>query len=528
MEKYSGLLEREYTENREEGGIPTFFTDLNLNQIVRELQDKAKEYKVRGMYHVFPKDYETVCYRQEIYRDIRGKHLEPAFASFAKKMRETREYKERSEKAEDRYQRRMYGFNAVSEYTNGVDLLRKVLIAVAPESEGLQGLRVLLDDMCETKLWRECRKEKEAINEMLTGLRFEVSIDGTNLRVRTRKEETHYFDRIKRLFPQKFSEKVSDKPGEEGLPADYLIRSPFAANERLSFLEEEIVKLYKKIRPDFFEALDRFQEAFGTLIDEDLYRIEEEMQYYLVFSEFQTDMENHGCIFCEPEVRRDRVFRGKEVYDPALARKHKWADREVVSNSFEYRDGEKFFVVTGPNQGGKTTFARSLGQLVYFAMMGLNVPAEAASVPYFETLLTHFSVEESLESGRGKLKEELVRLKPMMEGEQSNCFVILNELFTTAATYDAFVMGQRVIRHFSEAGCLGVYVTHIAELTKAGDDVVSLVALADEKDHKKRTFRIVRKEAEGTGYAVDIVDKHRLGYEELCKRLEEGGLTICG
>ena len=81
-----------------------------------------------------------------------------------------------------------------------------------------------------------------------------------------------------------------------------------------------------------------------------------------------------------------------------------------------------------------------------------------------------------------------------------------------------------MIRHFADQGCLGVYVTHIAELTKAGNDVVSLVALADEQNHKKRTFRVVRKEAEGIGYAGDIVDKHRLGYDELCKRLDEGGL----
>jgi len=157
--------------------------------------------------------------------------------------------------------------------------------------------------------------------------------------------------------------------------------------------------------------------------------------------------------------------------------------------------------------------------------MGLTAPAESAVLPFFENLLTHFSVEESLESGRGKLKEELVRLAPMMREEKGNRFVILNELFTTAATYDAFVMGQRVIRHFADQGCLGVYVTHIAELSKAGEDVSSLVALADENDHKKRTFRIARKEAKGTGYAGDIVDKHHLSYDELCKRLDEGGLT---
>lgn len=522
---YSGVLEREYTEKRRPVMMPEYFLDLNLNQIVRELQEKGKDYDIRGMYYDFPKDYETVLYRQAIYREIREKGLAASFSAFAGKMRETREYKERHEKVRDKYQYQMYWFNAVCSFTAGVELLRKSLADCVPESEGLQGLLQFLEELCGTKLWKDCAADREKIGGMLSGLRFEVSIDGADLKVRTLQQEKYYFDRLKTLFPERFTDKLSERQGEENIPRDYLIRSPFITNEELSFLEAEIVKLYKKSRPDFFKGLDSFYKKYTEIVNERLYRIEEELHYYLVFSQFQDDMEDHGCVFCEPKVGLDRTFAAREVYDLALARKNRWADMEVVSNSFEYRSGEKFFIVTGPNQGGKTTFARSLGQLVYFAMMGFTVPAEDAVVPYFENLLTHFSVEESLESGRGKLKEELVRLEPMMHEEQGNCFVILNELFTTAATYDAFVMGQRVIRHFSEAGCLGVYVTHIAELTKAGDGVVSLVALADEKDHKKRTFRIVRKNAEGVGYAGDIVDKHHLGYEELCKRLEEGGLT---
>jgi len=519
---YSGLLECEYTEQRENAGMPDFILDLNLNQIVRELQNNADEYDIRKMYYSLPKDYETVCYRQEIYREIRGKHLEKSFERFSMKMRETRQYLERHKGAEQKQQYQMYWFNAVSEFTDGVDLLREALSEAKPEARGLVGLLGFVEELCGTKLWEECSKEKEKIKGMLSGLRFELSMDGVNLKVRTQQREQYYFDHLKKLFPHKFS----DRTNEEGVPYDYLITSPFVTNEQLGYLETEILRMYRKSRPEFFKELERFYKKFDKVIEVQMYRIEEELQYYLAFSMFQKDMEAHGCVFCEPKVQKDGgAFVAHEVYDLALARKNRWAELDVVSNSVQYREGERFFVVTGPNQGGKTTFARSLGQLVYFAMMGLTVPAESAVLPYFKNLLTHFSVEESLESGRGKLKEELVRLKPMMQEMQGHSFVILNELFTTAATYDAFVMGQKVIRHFAEQGCLGVYVTHIAELTKAGDDVASLVALADENDHKKRTFRVVRKEAEGIGYAGDIVDKHHLGYEELCKRLDEGGLV---
>ncbi|MBQ8799501.1 MAG: hypothetical protein IJZ55_08050 [Lachnospiraceae bacterium] len=518
---YSGLLEREFTEQQEIIGMPDFFLDLNLNQIVKELQNNADEYDIRKMFFRLPKDFETVCYRQEIYREIRGKHLEKQFDLFSRKMRETRQYLERHKGAEQKQQYQMYWFNAVSEFTDGVDLLRETLVEAKPESKGLAGLLTFVEELCGTSVWEECRKEKEKIKGMLSGLQFELSMDGTNLKVRARQREEYYFDHLKKLFPQKFSERTN----ADGIPYDYLIASPFVNNEQLGYLETEILRMYRKSRPEFFKALEQFYKKFDKMIEVEVYRIEEELQYYLTFSMFQKDMEAHGCVFSEPKVQKDgSAFVAHELYDLALARKNRWADLEVVSNSVQYREGERFFIVTGPNQGGKTTFARSLGQLVYFAMMGFTVPAESAVLPFFDNLLTHFSVEESLESGRGKLKEELVRLKPMMQEIEGNSFVVLNELFTTAATYDAFVMGQKVIRHFADQGCLGVYVTHIAELTKAGNDVVSLVALADEQDHKKRTFRVVRKEAEGIGYAGDIVDKHRLGYDELCKRLDEGGL----
>lgn len=518
---YSGVMERVYVKEQEEAETPEFFQDLNLIQIVKELQEKRKEYDIRRLYLRYPKDYETVVYRHGIYREIRQKKLEEGLKNFSYKMREARKYEKLYRRADHEQQWRMYFFNQVSEYITGMFSLKEELLRASVESEGLSGLLEYVESFCGNPLWKECREEIDRIQEMLAGLRFGLSISGEDLKVTTELKEQYYFEYLKKLFPEKFT----DKKGSYGILQDYLLSSPFATSEMLSYLEGAIVDMYRKTRPDFFDTLAKFYKRFEKIVEADVYRVEEELQFYLVFAEFQEEMENHGCVFCEPRVDRNGRFSVRQVYDIALARKNRWMEKEVVSNSVQYNESERFLIVTGPNQGGKTTFARSLGQAVYLAMMGLDVPAESAALPYFEGILTHFSVEESLESGRGKLKEELVRLQPMMQAEYGNQFVILNELFTTAATYDAFVMGQRVLKHFLEQGCLGVYVTHIAELTKACEGLVSLVALADERDHRKRTFRIVRKEAEGIGYAGDIVEKHRLGYEELRGRLKEGGIA---
>lgn len=518
---YPGVLERVYKEKEPKLVMPDYFSDLNLDQIVKELRDRGEGYDIRSLYLSYPEDVETVWYRQGIYREIRQKGLEGSFKQFSKMMQGTRKYVDLYRKAENEQQWKTFFFYAVREYVQGVNLLQRALGEAAVTSEGLRGLLEYVTGFCTEERWISCMEEIERLEEVFRGLRFRFRIEGGELDVVPDTGDKYYFDYLKQLFPEGFS----GREGEYGLPEEYLLHSPFVNEEMLGYLESEIVKIYRKRYPDFFRALHEFLEKYEGIICEDMYRIEEELQFYLVFSQFQNEMEYYGCAFCEPVAEKEGQFMTTGVYDLALARKNKRTEQDVVSNSVQYRSGETFLVVTGPNQGGKTTFARSLGQLVYFAMMGLNVPATQATLPYFEDLLTHFSVEESLESGRGKLKEELSRLAPMMERKTGKSFVILNELFTTAATYDAFIMGQRVLCHFSEAGCMGVYVTHIAEMTKAHEGVVSLVALADENDHRRRTFRVVRKEPDGIGYAGDIVEKHRLGYEDLCIRLTEGGIV---
>ncbi|MBP3297390.1 MAG: hypothetical protein J6M27_12490, partial [Lachnospiraceae bacterium] len=115
------------------------------------------------------------------------------------------------------------------------------------------------------------------------------------------------------------------------------------------------------------------------------------------------------------------------------------------------------------------------------------------------------------------LKEELTRLAPMMESQKKGTFIIINELFTTAASYDAQIMGRRVMKHFIDLGCMGIYVTHIAELAAEDDGVVSLRAMLN--DQKIQTYKIRRGEPDDTACAENLVSKYALTYEQLKERL---------
>lgn len=205
-------------------------------------------------------------------------------------------------------------------------------------------------------------------------------------------------------------------------------------------------------------------------------------------------------------------------YDLAMA---VGSEEPVISNDLEIKEGERFFVITGANGGGKTTFARMIGQVLYFCRMGLLVPCHSAVIPQFERIISHFSNEESEISGRGKLVEELERLRPMMKEDNKNSFVILNELFTTAATLDAGIMGQKVLDYFMNIHCYGIYVTHIQSLAEEREGVVSMVAELEE-DHHTRSFKIARKPAKEGEYEDSIITRYHMTYEGMKEVIGHG------
>ena len=75
------------------------------------------------------------------------------------------------------------------------------------------------------------------------------------------------------------------------------------------------------------------------------------------------------------------------------------------------------------------------------------------------------------------------------------------------------------MEHFIQKSCYGIYVTHIQELAKESESVISLVAQIEEGQEQRRTYRILPMEAQGQGYSDSLVKEFELGYEDLLRRL---------
>lgn len=231
-------------------------------------------------------------------------------------------------------------------------------------------------------------------------------------------------------------------------------------------------------------------------------------------------MKAAGLEFCYPDVTTgEKETDVAGAFDVALAAKLAPDYARIVANGFRLSGGERILVVTGPNHGGKTTFARTVGQLHYLASLGYPVPAKNARLFLPDRVFTHFEREEDLATLRGKLADELHRIRDVLEHATGDSLVVMNESFASTTLRDATFIGERILRQLTDRGLLGVYVTFVDELTTATGACVSMVGAVDPDNPAERTHRIDRRPADGLAYATAIARKHRLTYPQLAGRL---------
>lgn len=489
---------------------PAFYKDLNLDQVIDRICTLWGE-NVSSFYYYLPAGAAGSDYRRGIMADLKLEGVYHVLCGFMDKMKQRRESFAGKENVSDMLQKAVWHIREADDYCRAFGELFEALKSVPFCSEGMREFMSFLQQYLAGEEFRMMEEEAAALLREMDTFRLVLTYENDRISVAEGETSGEYDAFLEQCFPGH---------GRR-------MESPFGTEPELARLERELLKLFRKKSPDFFRRAEAFYGRYKIYAEDTLLRFASEIRFYLSFYCFEKKMEGAGFRFCVPQMIQNKAGRmyARGLYDLALACANTGRPEGIVSNDMEYGEGERFFVLTGPNQGGKTTFARSLGQLVCLAALGLDVPAEAAGIYGFEAVLTHFSVEESAETGRGKLMDELVRLVPVMEGSCEKTFVVINELFTTAANYDACIMGKRVLEHLINRGCMGIYVTHLAELGRTNPGTVSMRAMLDIRG--ERSFRIERAEAVDCADADSQVRRYGLAYGQLRERLLNGSGYEC-
>ncbi len=509
MRFHSILFDRsEHGVGVDERKEPPFFADLNLDQVLESMIIGRAAYNLKPFFYTPLHDVTAVEYRHEILHDLEKKSVFASVGAFAEKMEAMRKHLAQAKKLYYRYQKERWFLDAVEIYCDAVSSLAEELTRLDVQSRGFLAFREYLTDYIKADGFTALAAETQKLQDDLVRVRYSVNIKGNRVKVSKYDEEADYSAEVEEVFA-KF---------KQGAVKSHLAKFPDWPD--MNHVEARILDLVARLYPDIFQALDDYCVRHRMYLDDTIRAFDREVQFYLAYLEFIAPFKSAGLAFCYPYVStRSKEVRASEAFDLALANKLRRENSAVVCNDFYLKDPERIFVVSGPNNGGKTTFARMFGQLHYLASLGYPVPGRDAELFLPDGLFTHFEREEDLETLRGKLEDELTRIHDILQQATSNSLILMNESFSSTTLQDALFLGQEVLKQIIRLDLLCVCVTFIDEFASLSETTVSMVSTIAPDNPAVRTYKIVRKPADGLAYAAAIAEKYGLTYKSLRRRL---------
>jgi DNA mismatch repair protein MutS len=508
---FQSILSRNGSDSAQTDPIiaPPYFGDLNLDQIIDAVTAGKKEYNLKPFYYAPLRDPETINYRHEVMRDMEDTTLMGSIKGFAEKMIIVRRYLKLVEKLDFNYHKKGWFLEAALEYCDAITEMERNLSMAELKSRGFLAFRQYVTIYTRSPEFRSLLAEAQKVKNGLASVKYCVVIHTGKFSVRRYEGETDYSVEVEKTF-EKF---------KQGTVTDYRVK--LNEGTGMNHIEAQILEFVTRLYPDQFAALDQFCKQHIDFIDKTIRVFDREVQFYIAYLEFIAGIKHKGLKFCYPQVSAtSREVYDYDAFDLALARMLLYDKQPVISNDFFLKEPERIIVVSGPNQGGKTTFARMFGQLHYLASLGCPVPGREAQLYLFDQIYTHFEREEDIRNLRGKLQDDLVRIHNILDQATSESILVLNEIFASTTLKDAVFLSKEIMARVMELDLLCVWVTFIDELSSLSEKTISMVSTVVPENPSLRTFKIVRQPADGLAYAHSIAKKHRLTYEQIKERIQ--------
>lgn len=501
---------REDRLSAQSANAPAYFPDLNLDQIVDAVTSGRPDHDIKPFFYFSLNHVDAIRYRHEVFQDLETPASLQRLKCFTQRIHDLRVHLALVNKLQDRFHKERWFLHAVEIYCDAVKQLAADLVDAPLKSRGMCCFRDYLTTYAEGSHFKSLLQEAQRLSADLSAVNYRVLLRAGSFTVCNYESEPNYSAEIEQTF-EKF---------KQGAVKDYKIAYR-SAPEDMNHIEAKILEFVARLNPEPFSRLVDFYARHAGFLDETIAAFDREVHFYISFLKYLEKFKRADLPFCYPQLSpTSKEVCDYEGFDLALAQKLINANGSIVCNDLFLKGKERTIIVTGPNQGGKTTFARTFGQLHHLASLGCPVPGRKARLYLFDQLFTHFEREEKVDNLRGRLEDDLARIHSTLKQATSRSIIIMNEIFTSTTVQDEIFLSKKVIERIAELDLLCVWVTFIDELASFGPQTVSMVSTIVPENPALRTFRIVRQAADGLAYALAIAEKYRLTHDHIRERMK--------
>lgn len=271
------------------------------------------------------------------------------------------------------------------------------------------------------------------------------------------------------------------------------------------------------------ESLNGFVDEIGAFFDQ----LQMQSAFMTGVCFLQDQMRRYSMSLTFPKVGEKQSYKFKELMELVMCLEQHMVP---VGNTCEIKD-KNMLVVTGANQGGKSTFLRSIGIAQILLQAGMPVLADEYEAPLYPGMFTHFTRREDSEMNSGRLDEELKRMSQIVDYLRKNeeeapgtSLVLLNESFATTTEKEGSVIAYDILQAMTQMGVNVATVTHLLTFAKRlyeekeqekkdkGIQETNVVFLSAERlDSGERTYRMIPCVPQLTSFGLDLYDRMILG-----------------
>ena len=501
-----------------------FIKELQLESMIVLIKDSFRGIPNLKLEDFYTTDEEVLKYRLDVVEDlVQNKALYEMFCKAIPSIQNISDIR-RAMDGDYTIEAALGSIRFLEMYIEIVDLFAETILHTEVKSEGFLVLKQKLREVVEGEEYRSLKAELDK-TETDFGMVKSITL-GVNLDPELHVREAGIVSINTESYHQgTVMDKLLKKVGKDSMSC---ITPLFSVSKGLHLGDAKAVETATRsaLNIIFAKTIKSFEpvvQKYFSLNTAWFVQLLDDIRFLTAGVKFILDMQEKGFVMCKPEIMPMEAKRCdlQGVYNPALA--SKGVEKTVVSNSFTYDEKGRFYLVTGPNHGGKSIFAYSIGMAQALFQLGLYVPAQSASISPATGIFTHFPASDEDNYGKGRLESECARLGKILEQLTDTDILIMDESFSSTSGMEAGYIATEVLTSIGLIGCGGIYVTHIHDLTQKLEEynnypgnvgkIDNLVAQMENKKDGVRSYKVERTTPDGLSYARDIASRYGL----LCK-----------